>query len=103
MVVGFSFGAFCAIRLALTEPSVSGVVAIGIATRHYHYSDAAKLDKPFAVVQGERDELAELDVVRRIVDEASGTLHVIPETGHLFQGRSRDAAAKVVEAADAML
>ncbi|NIL99950.1 MAG: hypothetical protein GTN89_03180, partial [Acidobacteria bacterium] len=52
---------------------------------------------------GERDELAELDVVRRIVDDANGTLHVIPETGHLFQGRSRDAAAKVVEAADAML
>ncbi len=42
-------------------------------------------------------------MVRRIVDEASGTLHVIPETGHLFQGRSRDAATKVVEAADAMI
>ena len=103
VVVGFSFGAFCALRLGLTEQSVTGVVAIGIATRHYHYADAGKLGKPFAVVQGEKDELAELDVVRRIVDDARGTLHVIPDTGHLFQGRSRDAAVKVVEAANGML
>ena len=103
VLVGFSFGAFCAIRLGMTEASIAGVVAIGVATRHYHYADAGKLGKPFAVVQGERDELAELDVVRRIVDEAHGTLHVIPNTGHLFQGRAHDAAAKVVEAANRML
>ena len=102
-LVGFSFGALCSIRLGVTDPSVAGVVAIGLATLHYGYEDASRLYKPFAVVQGEEDELAELGVVRRIVDEAGGILHVIPKTGHLFQGRSRDAAAKVVEAANAML
>ena len=103
VLVGFSFGAFCAIRLGMIEATVAGVVAIGVATRHYHYADAGKLGKPFAVVQGENDELAELDIVRRIVDDADGSLHVIPETGHLFRHRSRDAAAKVVEAANGML
>ena len=102
-LVGFSFGALCAIRLGVTDTNIAGVVAIGIATHHYGYEDASKLDKPFAVVQGEQDELADLDVVRKIVDGASGTLHVIPETGHLFQGRSRDAAAKVRQAANGML
>ena len=102
-LVGFSFGALCAIRLGVADANVAGVVAIGIATQHYGYEDAAKLGKPFAVVQGEQDELADLDAVRRIVDDANGTLHLIPETGHLFQGRSREAAAKVLEAANGML
>ncbi len=102
-LVGFSFGALCAIRLGVTDANVAGVVAIGIATHHYGYEDAAKLGKPFAVVQGEQDELADLDLVRKIVEDANGALHVIPETGHLFQGRSRDAAAKVREAASGML
>ncbi len=102
-IVGFSFGALCAIRLGVTETSVAGVVAIGMATRHYGYEDAGQLGKPFAVVQGEQDELADLDRVRKIVEAAHGTLHIIPETGHLFQGHSRDAAAKVVEAANGML
>ncbi len=102
-LVGFSFGALCAIRLGVTDAHVAGVVAIGIATHHYGYEDASRLGKPFAVVQAQQDELADLDVVRRIVDGANGTLHVIPETGHLFQGRSRDAAAKVLEAANEML
>ncbi len=103
VLVGFSFGAFCAIRLGMIDAAVTGVVAIGVATRYYHYSDAGKLNKPFAVVQGQDDELADLDAVRRIVDDAAGALHVVPGTGHLFKGHSKDAAAKVVEAADAML
>ena len=102
-IVGFSFGALCSIRLGVTAANVAGVVAIGMATRQYGYEDAGRLGKPFAVVQGGKDELADLDSVRKIVEAAQGTLHVIPETGHLFQGRARDAAAKVVEAANGML
>jgi len=102
-LVGFSFGALCALRLGATETTVAGVVAIGMATRHYGYEEAGRLGKPFAVVQGEHDELADLDVVRNIVDAAHGTLHVISDTGHLFQQRERDAAGKVAEAANAML
>ena len=102
-VVGFSFGALCSIKVALREPGVAGVVAVGIATRHYGYEQATSLDRPFAVVQGEEDELADLETVRKVVDAANGTLHVIEGTGHLFKGRARDAAAKVLEAARAML
>jgi alpha/beta superfamily hydrolase len=102
-LVGFSFGAVCALRVGATETTVAGVVAIGMATRHYGYEDAGRLGKPFAVVQGEQDELADLDAVRKIVDTAGGTLHVIADTGHLFQQRAKDAAGKVVEAASAML
>jgi len=102
-LVGFSFGALCALRLGATDANVAGVVGIGMATRHYGYEEAARLAKPFAVVQGEEDELADLKTVRAIVESAGGKLHVIPGAGHLFEGKSRDAAAKVVEAAEAML
>jgi alpha/beta superfamily hydrolase len=102
-LVGFSFGALCAIRLGATDAHVAGVVGIGVATRYYGYEEIARLAKPFAVVQGEKDGLADLETVRGIVERAAGTLHVIPGAGHLFEGKSRDAAAKVVEAAEAML
>ena len=55
------------------------------------------------MVQGELDELADLETVRRVVAAARGKLYVVEGTGHLFQARARDAAAKVVEAAQAML
>ena len=102
-VVGFSFGAVCAIEVASRNRDIAGAVAIGMATQHHTYENATRLKKPFAVVQGELDELSDLETVRRVVAAAHGKLYVVEGTGHLFQARARDAAAKVVEAAQAML
>jgi alpha/beta superfamily hydrolase len=102
-LVGFSFGATCALRVGADDDTVAGIVAIGIATQYYGYEETARLDKPFAVVQGEHDELADMDKVRDLVARANGELYVIPQTGHLFRNKARDAANKVVEAARAML
>ena len=102
-LVGFSFGATCALRVGADDAAVAGIVAIGIATQYYGYEETARLDKPFAVVQGEHDELADLEKVRDLVAQANGELHVIPQAGHLFRNKARDAAHKVVEAARGML
>jgi len=102
-LVGFSFGATCALRVGVDDDTVAGIVAIGLATQYYGYEETARMTKPLAVVQGENDELADLEKVRGLVARAQGELHVIPETGHLFRGKTRDAAHKVVEAARGML
>ena len=105
LLVGFSFGAMCVLRHTLNDKHVRGVVTIGLATDRYDYDEAASLARPFAVVQGDQDELANLDRVKEIAAGANpqGELHVIEGTSHLFPGRSRDAAAEVVRAAVAML
>lgn len=101
-LAGFSFGAVCAIKLAVRDDSIAGVVAIGLATQYHAYDELARLGRPLAVVQAERDELADLETVRRLTAAANGRLHVIAETGHLFRGKARDAAREVVESAEEM-
>ena len=104
-LVGFSFGAMCVLRHTLNDPNVQGVITIGLATQRYDYNEAAALNRPFAIVQGEVDELADLDRVKEIAAGASpaAELHVIEGTSHLFPGHSRDAATAVVRAAEKML
>lgn len=97
LLVGFSFGSIGAVRVAATDPSVSGVVGIGIPVRLYPFREVPDLVAPFAVVQADADEFGSLDEVRRLLDETRppGRLHIVGDTTHLFPGRSRDAGASV--------
>ena len=105
LLVGYSFGAVCALRHAVRDPTVRGLIAIGLATSRYGYEEAAALRRPFAVVQGGADELADLDLVRAVVERAGdeASLHVVEGAGHLFPGQPREVAALVAQAAQAML
>jgi len=101
VLVGFSFGSWCAIRHAVTDPNVAGVVAIGLPIKKYPFHEVADLRRPFAVVQAENDEFGAAAEVEAFLKASAveAPVHVVPGTTHLFPGVARRAGAAVAEAA----
>lgn len=105
LLVGFSFGSVCSIRLAERDPRIAGVVAIGMPVRKYAFDELRRLGRPLAVVQASDDEFGTPAEVRRALagTEPAGRVLVVDGTSHLFPDRARDAAERVAEATEAML
>jgi len=99
ILVGYSFGSVCALRLAEREHSVRAVIAIGLPVRTYPFEEIARLGRPLGVVQASDDEFGSPDEVRVVLDQARprGRLSIVEGTSHLFPGRARTAAARVKE------
>jgi predicted alpha/beta-hydrolase family hydrolase len=98
-LVGRSFGARMCARLA-AEASPAALVLLGhpIAPRNRpRPEDEAALAVvrcPTLVVQGDRDALGPLSVLRRIAaDNPAIELHVLPNTGHQFGPKQAEAVA----------
>lgn len=105
LLVGYSFGSWCAIRYAVKDPKVAAVVAIGLPAKLYPLFEVQKLGRPLTVVQGSEDEVTSPDLVRPLLERArpEGRLVVIEGASHLFPGRTHEAAARVLEAAEECL
>jgi len=85
---GFSFGAAMAIRAAL-ECRPAGLISVAPAVARF----AGKLDRqpdcPWLIIQGDRDELVDVDDTIAWVNELDPgpALEVFPDTEHFFHGR----------------
>jgi alpha/beta superfamily hydrolase len=94
VLVGYSFGSWCAVRYAVAHPEIAAVVAVGLPVRKYGFDMIPELRSPFAVVQPEYDEFGPPDEIRPLVEHVD----VVPGATHLLPGRAPEAGAKVVEA-----
>ena len=105
ILVGDSFGSRCAIAHATADRSVAGVVAIGLPVRIWAFEDLALLGRPLSVVQGTKDEFGSIEEVALVVARAvpAGKIYEVDGASHLFPGRTKEAAARVVEAVEDML
>lgn len=105
VLVGYSFGSWCGLRYALTDPGVSAMVAIGLPVKKYRFDAIGELRRPFAVVQPEHDEFGTPAEIRPFTDLADppARVLVVPGTSHLFPGRAPEAGTLVVEAVSALL
>ncbi len=106
LVVGYSFGSWCAVRQALSDDTVRAIVAIGFPVRKYDFRvPLRRLGRPFAVVQGTEDEFGDVDEVRAVLDESApdSPIYRVEGADHLFSGRPTEAAARVAEATEAIL
>lgn len=105
LLVGYSFGFWCAIRHAVADRAVKGLVAVGLPARTYAFDEIDRLACPLTVVQGSEDPLGSVDEVRRMLarTRAAAELYVVEGAGHRFGGRARDAAGQVVRAAGSMI
>jgi alpha/beta superfamily hydrolase len=101
VVVGFSFGSWCAIRHALHDPNVAAVVAIGLPIEKYAFPELAQLRRPLAIVQAAADEFgAPAEIENLLRDQGvRARLHVVPGTTHLFPGVARKAGDAVADVA----
>ncbi len=105
IVVGYSFGAWCCVRLAERDHSIRALIGIGLPVRTQAFDEIARLGRPLAVVQGSDDELGSPGEVRRLLDRAKpkGRLFVVDGASHLFANCAKVAASRVEQAARATL
>jgi alpha/beta superfamily hydrolase len=87
-LAGFSFGGAMAIHAALVS-SASGLVSIAPATSRFADDLEKQPDCPWLIVQGDHDELVDIDETIEYVNSLSPgpQLSVFPEGDHFFHGR----------------
>jgi alpha/beta superfamily hydrolase len=102
LLVGYSFGAWCAIRYALRDPGIRALVGIGLPVTILDCEPLVELARPLAVVQGGADELGPPELVRGLLERADppgrlyvveGAPHTFPAQASLVEGPLREAAA----------
>lgn len=105
LLVGYSFGSWCALRYAMTDLAVVGVVAIGLPVRIYGVEAARRLHRPLAIVQPEQDEFGSPDEVRAALAgcEPPARVVVVDHATHLMPGAAATAAKLVAHEANALL
>jgi hypothetical protein len=105
VLVGYSFGSRCAVSYAEKDPTISAVVAIGFPIRVWPFHDIETLGRPFAAVQGTKDEFGPIGEVEAVLGRMSppGLLFKVEGATHLFPGRAPEAAAAVVRAVDNLI
>jgi len=83
---GFSFGARTALSLALTEPRIERVLAVGVGVDFFDMRFVAQLKKPVAFVHAEKDEFGRLEHMQKLASQvqAPNRLFVVPQASHLF-------------------
>lgn len=101
-VAGFSFGSAVALRLAKEDPRVGRTIAIGTPVAMFDASALAADGRPRLFVHGERDDVAPLASLARLLEsgEPGTSLHVVAGGGHFFDGDEdelRAAIARFVE------
>ena len=105
ILVGYSFGARCAVTCGIADKTIAGVVAIGLPVRIWPFDDLVALGRPLAVVQGTEDEFGSIEEVEAVIAMATpkGTLYPVAGASHLFTGRVQEAAAAAADAVEAIL
>jgi len=90
LIAGFSFGAAVGLKVGCGDPRVQRLIAIGTPALRADLSFLTGCAKPILFIHGERDPIAPLEPVERLVAElspASATLVRIPEADHFFAQR----------------
>ena len=101
---GFSFGSRTALKLALAEPRIEKVLAVGVAVDLFDMEFITQLDKPTAFIHADQDEYGKLENLRALLErvKAKHELFVVPDADHLATGRL-DAFSEAAKAAVAWL
>ena len=90
-LAGFSFGAAIAVRAAVAH-DVDGLIAVAPAIFRFAGNLDAQPDCPWLIIQGDEDELVEIEETVEWVDslEPGPELLVVPGAEHFFHGRLHD-------------
>ncbi len=97
-LAGFSFGAAIAVRAAVEE-RVSGLVSVAPAIYRFAKGLEGQPDCPWLVVQGDEDELVDVEETIQFVNglEPGPELLVMEGAEHFFHGRLVELREHVVE------
>ena len=87
-LAGFSFGAAIAVRAAVAR-DVGGLISVAPAIYRFAGNLNNQPECPWLIIQGDEDELVEIDETVNWVDslDAGPELLVVPGAEHFFHGR----------------
>jgi hypothetical protein len=99
LLAGFSFGAFVALRLALTRDTAR-LITVAPPVGRFDFSTLSAPACPWLVVQGDADEMVDPHAVFAWVErlDPRPRLLVMPGVGHFFHGHLTELRDAVVEA-----
>ena len=102
---GFSFGAAVGLRVVCAEEDVVAIIALGAPVsvaaderiRNYDYQFLATCAKPKLFVSGSRDQFAQADALRAVVEAAAEPkqLVLIEGADHFFAGKLDEMRAAI--------
>jgi alpha/beta superfamily hydrolase len=97
-LAGFSFGAAISVRAAVASP-VDGLVSVAPAIYRFAGKLDGQPDCPWLIIQGDEDELVEVDETVEWVNslEPGPELLVLDGAEHFFHGRLNDVRQAVTE------
>lgn len=97
-LAGFSFGAAIAVRAAVAS-EVDGLIAVAPAIYRFAGNLEAQPNCPWLIIQGDEDELVDIDETVEWVDslEPGPELLIVPGAEHFFHGRLNDLREAVME------
>lgn len=86
--VGFSFGSYVALQLALSRPTAR-LITIAPAVTRFAYDALKRPDCPWLIVQGDADDVVDPQAVIEWAGLLSppATLALMPGSGHFFHGK----------------
>lgn len=90
-LAGFSFGAAIAVRAAVAR-DVDGLISVAPAIHRFAGNLDAQPDCPWLIIQGDEDELVEIDETVEWLDslDPGPELLVVPGAEHFFHGRLQE-------------
>ena len=96
-IAGFSFGAFVAFQVAGQRP-MQRLITIAPPVRRFDFATLPVPKVPWFVIQGDKDELVDVDAVLAWVRDAvpPPTVTVVPGAEHFFHGRLADLRVAVL-------
>jgi len=98
-VVGYSFGAWVAARVAVRDARIQAYVGVALPMSEPYAVDLSACEASKCLISGARDTLSPPELLRQYVRTLADpkTLHVIPEADHLLQGYEREVAGWVAD------
>jgi uncharacterized protein len=85
LVAGYSFGAAVGLRFGCADPRVQRMIAIATPARWLDGAFLAACKKPVAYIHGDRDDVAPLPDLERLVGRDA--VHVIAGADHFFNAQ----------------
>ena len=94
---GFSFGARTAAARAGVDPRIARVVLVALPVRAFDCSFLRDVRQPGLIVMAENDEYGTLAELRRQFPDLHAGLELeeVPQTGHFFEGATRELERRV--------
>jgi alpha/beta superfamily hydrolase len=98
-LVGYSFGAFVALRIASSSTDIASVVSVALAGKGYAWDFLGSVACPVRAIHPERDFATSLGELRSVLEPLStSSIAVVPNADHFFRGAEAELARCVLEA-----